>query len=82
MVTEVITRKFCDPHDVKGEKVEATDVLQFAWDGVVREVDSCAECRKEYEASIEPLVDYSRAVKKRRSTAKAGAADPKDGDSE
>ena len=32
MVTEVFTRKYCDPHAVNGEKVEATEAIQFAWD--------------------------------------------------
>ncbi|RNL85236.1 hypothetical protein [Halostreptopolyspora alba] len=66
MVTEVFTRKYCDPHAVRDEKVEATDVVQFAWEGAVREVDACDECKKEYETRFEPLVDYSRPVKKRR----------------
>ncbi|TDQ47580.1 Lsr2 family protein [Actinorugispora endophytica] len=70
MVTEVFTRKYCDPHAVRDEKVEATEVIQFAWDGTVREVDSCEECKKEYETQFEPLVDYSRPVKKRRVTKK------------
>lgn len=66
MVTEVFTRKYCDPHAVDGEKVEATEVIQFAWDGTVREVDACEACKKDYDAKFEPLVDYSRPVKKRR----------------
>ena len=70
MVTEVFTRKYCDPHAVRDEKVEATDVIQFAWDGTVREIDSCEECKKEYDAQYEPLVDYSRPVKKRRVSTK------------
>ncbi|RCV54726.1 hypothetical protein [Marinitenerispora sediminis] len=68
MVTEVFTRKYCDPHAVRDERVEATEVLQFAWDGTVREVDACTECKKEYDAQFEPLVDYSRPVKKKRAT--------------
>ncbi|NKZ01178.1 hypothetical protein [Nocardiopsis alborubida] len=71
MVTEVFTLKYCDPHAVSEEKVEATEVIQFAWEGVVREVDACADCFKEHEARLEPLVDYSRPVKKRRVTKKA-----------
>ncbi|WP_285761100.1 hypothetical protein [Nocardiopsis ansamitocini] len=71
MVTEVFTRKYCDPHAVRDEKVEATEVVQFAWDGTVREVDSCEECKKEYETQFEALVDYSRPVKKRRVTKKS-----------
>ncbi|MBB4932430.1 hypothetical protein F4561_003250 [Lipingzhangella halophila] len=67
MVTEVFTRKYCDPHAIREEKVEATDVVQFAWEGAIREVDACDECKKEYEARFEPLVDYSRPFKKRRS---------------
>ncbi|MFE1167974.1 hypothetical protein [Nocardiopsis sp. NPDC058789] len=74
MVTEVFTRKYCDPHAVREEKVEATEVIQFAWEGAVREVDSCEECFKEHETRYEPLVDYSRPVKKRRVTKKAAAA--------
>lgn len=66
MATEVITRKLCDAHAVRGEKVEADDVIQFAYDGVVREVDACAECKKEHEERYEPLVEVSRVVKKRR----------------
>jgi len=66
MATEVITRKLCDPHSVNGEKVEADDVIQFAYDGIVREVDACTECKKEHEARYEPLVEVSRVVKKRR----------------
>ncbi|MDS1268745.1 hypothetical protein RIF23_00385 [Lipingzhangella sp. LS1_29] len=68
MVTEVITRKYCDPHAVHEERVEATDVIQFAFEGAIREVDACAECKKDYDARIEPLVDFSRPVKKRRKT--------------
>ncbi|CAL9583367.1 hypothetical protein SUDANB121_05106 [Nocardiopsis dassonvillei] len=76
MVTEVFTRKYCDPHAVREEKVEATEVIQFAWEGTVREVDACADCFKEHEARFEPLADYSRPVKKRRATKKsAGSAD-------
>ncbi|MEU1900444.1 hypothetical protein ABZ512_18870 [Nocardiopsis dassonvillei] len=74
MVTEVFTLKYCDPHAVSEEKVEATEVIQFAWEGVVREVDACADCFKEHEARLEPLVDYSRPVKKRRVTKKAAAS--------
>ncbi|WP_017559682.1 hypothetical protein [Nocardiopsis baichengensis] len=78
MVTEVFTRKYCDPHAVRDEKVEATEVVQFAWEGQVREVDACDECKKEHDSRYEPLVDYSRPVKKRRTKksepAKAGSA--------
>ncbi|MEU3018538.1 MULTISPECIES: hypothetical protein [unclassified Nocardiopsis] len=74
MVTEVFTRKYCDPHAVREEKVEATEVIQFAWEGAVREVDACEECFKEHETRYEPLVDYSRPVKKRRATTKKAAA--------
>ncbi|GAB3729470.1 hypothetical protein [Nocardiopsis nanhaiensis] len=74
MVTEVFTRKYCDPHAVREEKVEATEVIQFAWEGSVREVDACEECFKEHETRFEPLVDYSRPVKKRRATKKAAPA--------
>ncbi|MDA2814767.1 hypothetical protein O4J56_29250 [Nocardiopsis sp. RSe5-2] len=89
MVTEVFTRKYCDQHAVRDEKVEATEVIQFAWEGQVREIDACDECKKEHETRFEPLVDYSRPVKKRRAkksepakAASAGsAADPADGDS-
>ncbi|GAA1078926.1 hypothetical protein [Nocardiopsis composta] len=73
MVTEVFTRKYCDPHAVRDEKVEATEVIQFAWEGTVREVDACEECKKEHETRYEPLVDYSRPVKKRRVSKKAAA---------
>lgn len=66
MATEVITRKLCDPHGIRGEKVEADDIIQFAYDGIVREVDACAQCRKEHEATYEPLVEVSRVVKRRR----------------
>ncbi|WP_017573007.1 Lsr2 family protein [Nocardiopsis halotolerans] len=76
MVTEVFTLKYCDPHAVSEEKVEATEVIQFAWEGTVREVDACADCFKEHEARLEPLVDYSRPVKKRRATKKAAAPAP------
>ncbi len=81
MVTEVFTRKYCDPHAVREEKVEATEVIQFAWEGAVREVDSCEECFKEHESRYEPLVDYSRPVKKRRVTKKSAssAADKSEG---
>ncbi|MFD6951628.1 hypothetical protein A6A08_24245 [Nocardiopsis sp. TSRI0078] len=79
MVTEVFTLKYCDPHAVREEKVEATEVIQFAWEGSVREVDACADCFKEYEARLEPLVDYSRPVKKRRATKKAAASAPAEG---
>lgn len=68
MVTEVFTRKFCDPHAIRDEKVEASEVIQFAYDGALREVDACAECKKEYDERFEPLVDYSRPVKRRRKT--------------
>lgn len=84
VVTEVFTRKYCDPHALREEKVEATDVIQFAWEGTVREVDACDECRKEHETRYEPLVDYSRPVKKRRATTKKAdtkAAAPGDDDS-
>ncbi|WP_046468502.1 hypothetical protein [Allosalinactinospora lopnorensis] len=81
MVTEVFTRKYCDPHAVREEKVEATDVVQFAWEGAVREVDACDECKKEYETRFEALVDYSRPVKKRRTTKKAESK-PESGDTE
>jgi hypothetical protein len=74
VVTEVFTLKYCDPHAVSEEKVEATEVIQFAWEGVVREVDACADCFKEHEARLEPLVDYSRPVKKRRVTKKAASS--------
>ncbi|GHC85747.1 hypothetical protein GCM10007079_28900 [Nocardiopsis terrae] len=74
MVTEVFTRKYCDPHAVREEKVEASEVIQFAWEGAVREVDACEECFKEHETRYEPLVDYSRPVKKRRATKKAAPA--------
>ena len=76
VVTEVFTRKYCDPHAVREEKVEATEVIQFAWEGAVREVDACEECFKEHETRFEPLVDYSRPVKKRR--AKKAAPAPAD----
>lgn len=66
MATEVITRKLCDPHGIRGEKVEADSVIQFAYDGIVREVDACAQCAKEHEATYEPLVEVSRVVKRRR----------------
>lgn len=73
MVTEVFTRKYCDPHAVKGEKVEATEAIQFAWDGVIREIDACEECKKDYDTRFEPLLDYSRPVKRRRTTKKTTA---------
>ena len=73
MVTEVFTRKYCDPHAVREEKVEASEVIQFAWEGAIREVDACEECFKEHQVKLEPLVDYSRPVKKRRATKKAAA---------
>ncbi|MBB6119769.1 hypothetical protein [Nocardiopsis algeriensis] len=73
MVTEVFTLKYCDPHAVREEKVEATEVIQFAWEGAVREVDACTDCFKEHESRFEPLVDYSRPVKKRRAAKKADA---------
>lgn len=76
MVTEVFTRKYCDPHAVREEKVEATEVIQFAWEGAVREVDACEECFKEHETRYEPLVDYSRPVKKRRAKKAASAEKP------
>ncbi|WP_159943712.1 MULTISPECIES: hypothetical protein [unclassified Nocardiopsis] len=79
MVTEVFTLKYCDPHAVREEKVEATEVIQFAWEGSVREVDACADCFKEHETRYEPLVDYSRPVKKRRVTKKAPASAPAEG---
>ncbi|GAA3757231.1 hypothetical protein HDA32_001747 [Spinactinospora alkalitolerans] len=85
MVTEVFTRKYCDPHAVRDEKVEATEVVQFAWEGTVREVDACAECKKEYETRFEPLVDYSRPVKKRRASkpkAEESAAKAQDAENE
>ncbi|SKA22435.1 hypothetical protein SAMN02745673_03105 [Marinactinospora thermotolerans DSM 45154] len=75
MVTEVFTRKYCDPHAVRDEKVEATEVIQFAWDGAVREVDACSDCKKEYDTRFEPLFDYSRPVKKRRATTKPKTED-------
>ncbi|MFI6578694.1 hypothetical protein ACIBFB_23150 [Nocardiopsis sp. NPDC050513] len=78
MVTEVFTRKYCDPHAVREEKVEATEVIQFAWEGAVREVDACDECAKEHESRYEPLVDYSRPVKKRRVSKKTSASAPAD----
>lgn len=71
VVTEVFTLKYCDPHAVREEKVEASEVIQFAWEGTVREVDACAECFEEHQARFEPLVDYSRPVKKRRKKAAA-----------
>ncbi|WP_017625556.1 Lsr2 family protein [Nocardiopsis chromatogenes] len=74
MVTEVFTRKYCDQHAVRDEKVEATEVIQFAWEGQVREIDACDECKKEHETRFEPLVDYSRPVKKRRAAKKAEPA--------
>ncbi|HLU96110.1 MAG TPA: hypothetical protein VKZ89_04640 [Thermobifida alba] len=75
MVTEVFTRKYCDPHAVNGEKVEATESIQFAWDGTVREVDACEACKKDYDTRFEPLLDYSRPVKRRRAAKKTTAAD-------
>ncbi|WP_017610600.1 Lsr2 family protein [Nocardiopsis xinjiangensis] len=69
MVTEVFTRKYCDTHAVREEKVEASEVIQFAWEGTVREVDACAECFEEHQERFEPLVDFSRPVKKRRKKA-------------
>lgn len=71
MVTEVFTRKYCDPHAVREEKVEATEAIQFAWEGTVREIDACTECFEEHQERFEPLVDYSRPVKKRRKKAAA-----------
>ena len=50
VVTEVFTRKYCDSHAVREEKVEATEVIQFAWEGTIsggrgrgwsRAVDAC-----------------------------------------
>ncbi|MBR8742783.1 hypothetical protein [Nocardiopsis sp. MG754419] len=88
MVTEVFTRKYCDPHAVREEKVEASEVIQFAWEGAVREVDACEECFKEHETRVEPLVDYSRPVKKRRAKKATPAQDDRpendsaDGDDE
>lgn len=82
MVTEVFTRKYCDPHAVREEKVEATETIQFAWEGAVREVDACADCSKEHEARFEPLVDYSRPVKKRRAKKAAAPASTEQTDSE
>lgn len=86
MVTEVFTRKYCDQHAVRDEKVEATEVIQFAWEGQVREIDACDECKKEHETRFEPLVDYSRPVKKRRAKkaepAKAASADSPAGSSD
>ncbi|MDE3723738.1 hypothetical protein PWG71_20295 [Nocardiopsis sp. N85] len=79
MVTEVFTRKYCDPHAVREEKVEATEVIQFAWEGTVREVDACTDCFKEHEVRFEPLVDYSRPVKKQRRVTKKAASDAADG---
>ncbi len=73
VVTEVFTRKYCDPHAVREEKVEATEVIQFAWEGTVREIDACTDCLKEHEARFEPLVDYSRPVKRRRAKKAAPA---------
>lgn len=80
VVTEVFTRKYCDPHAVREEKVEATEVIQFAWEGAVREVDACEECFKEHESRYEPLVDYSRPVKKRR-VKKAASAEKSEAES-
>jgi len=71
VVTEVFTRKYCDPHAVREEKVEATEAIQFAWEGTVREVDACTECFEEHQERFEPLVDFSRPVKKRRKKAAA-----------
>lgn len=82
MVTEVFTLKYCDPHAVREEKVEATEVIQFAWEGAVREVDACVDCFKEHEARLEPLVDYSRPVKKRRAPKKAAAPAPAEASAE
>lgn len=66
MATEVITRKLCDMHALRGEKVEAAETLQFASEGVVLEVDACAECWKQHDEVYGPLVDVARVVKKRR----------------
>ncbi|MFC3994487.1 hypothetical protein ACFOVU_01060 [Nocardiopsis sediminis] len=81
MVTEVFTLKYCDPHAVREEKVEASEVIQFAWDGTVREVDACSECKKEHEALYEPLVDYSRPFKKQRRVTKKNDAKADDTES-
>ncbi|GAA4913524.1 hypothetical protein [Streptomonospora salina] len=81
MVTEVLTLKYCDPHALREEKVEATDVIQFAWEGTVREVDACDECKKEHETRYEPLADYSRPVKKRRAKKTEAKTGSSDGDS-
>lgn len=78
VVTEVFTRTYCDPHAVREEKVEATESIQFAWEGAVREIDACVDCFKEHEARFEPLVDYSRPVKRRR-TKKAATPAPAQG---
>lgn len=80
MVTEVFTRRYCDPHAVREEKVEATESIQFAWEGTVREIDACLDCFKEHEARFEPLVDYSRPVKRRRAK-KAAAPAPAEAES-
>lgn len=79
VVTEVFTRKYCDPHALLDEKIEATEVIQFAWEGSVREVDACGECKKEHEARFEPLVDYSRPMKKQRRSKKAESESGTDG---
>lgn len=76
MVTEVFTRTYCDPHGVRDERVEATEVIQFAWEGALREIDACVECKKEYDTHYEPLVDYSRPVKRRRAAKKTAAPAP------
>lgn len=75
MVTEVFTVKYCDPHAIREEKVEATEIIQFAYEGAIREVDACAECRKDYDTRIEPLVDYSRPVKRTRKAKAAPGSD-------
>jgi hypothetical protein len=72
VVTEVFTVKYCDPHAARDEKVEASQVIQFAHEGAVREVDACEECHTEFTTWVEPLVDYSRPVKRTRKP-KAGA---------
>ncbi|MFC7328220.1 hypothetical protein [Marinactinospora rubrisoli] len=71
MVTEVITRTYCDAHDFQGTRVEADGVIQFAWDQAVREIDACQTCVEEYTARFEPLLDRSRVAKKRRATSAA-----------
>jgi len=80
MATEVITRKLCDVHGLRNEKTEAEDVIQFAHEGIVREVDACAQCKKEHDATYEPLVDVSRVVKKRRKPKQESTAASDDDD--